>query len=115
MKTRRWTAGFAPIAVGRLEDEFRPGGRAHEAIGAEPDGVLLKARLAHLLGVRFGHDPPRPADQGGVDREEVGPGRVEHDAHVVGVEDFDGLHLLVQQRGEDPLVAPEAEGARPPP
>jgi hypothetical protein len=36
------------------------------------------------------------------------------------IEDLDGLHVLVQQRGEDPFVAPEAirwalrRGMRPP-
>ena len=68
----------------------------------------MKALVADLSEILFGNDPPHAAGQGGVDGEEVGPGRVEHKAHVMGIDDLDGLHLRVQELGRDPLVAPEA-------
>ena len=70
--------------------------------------MLLEPLVAHPFDIGFGHDPGRAADHGGVDREEVGPGGVEHEAQAMGIEDLDGLHLLVEQRGEDSLVADEA-------
>src|SRR5215510_14480365 len=46
---------------------------------------------------------------GRVYREEVGPGRMQHDAEMGGIEDLDRLDPLVQLLGRDALVAQKAK------
>src|SRR5262245_30731574 len=101
--------GLAPIAVRRFKDEGHPRVEADKAIGSQSNGMPLKALVADPLDVLFGDNPSRPADHGGIDDEEVGPGGVEHDTQVMGVDDLDGLDPRVQLLGREALVAPEAK------
>ena len=93
----------------RLEHQLHAGVKADEAIWPQPDRVPLEAIVADLLKIRFGDNPGRPGGGGGVERQEVRPGGMEHETEALGIDDLDRLHPVVQQLGRGALIAEEAE------
>src|SRR6266704_1412297 len=51
------------------------------SVGPESHGLAPESILADLLDVLLGNDPGRAGRRGGVEHEEVGPRRVEHEAN----------------------------------
>ena len=83
----------------RFQHEAHPRVHAHEPIGPQPDRMLLEPLVPDPLDIRFGHHPPRTAGQAGVDGEEVGPGRVEHEAQAIRIEErWTGIREHQMQR-----------------
>ena len=68
--------------------------------------MLLEAVGADLLEVVLGGDPAGGARQRAVERHEVRPRLMQHELHLVRVDDHDLLHLFLELR---PLRALEAE------
>ena len=97
---------LAPVVLVRLHDHFDARLLADELVGAETDRVLLEAVGADLLEVVFRGDPAGGARQRAVERHEIRPRLMQHEPHLVRVDDHDLLHLLVQLR---PFRALEAE------
>ena len=100
---------LAPVLLVRLEDQLHAGAHPHESIGPETDRLALEAVLTDFLDVFPGHDPRGAGGRRGIEREEVRPGRVEHEAHAMRIDDLHGFHALVQLPGRRPTVAVEAE------
>ena len=87
---------LAPVALVRLHDQLDARRVTHELVGAEADGVLLEALIAHPLDILLRHDPARAAHQRSVEGHEVGPRIVQVEAHPVGIDDRHLPDLVVE-------------------
>ena len=90
-----------PVLLERLEDQLHARREGDELVGPRADRGLLEALLPHALHVLPRHDPAR-AGGARVEREEIGPGLLEPEAHASRVR---CLH-----RG-DAILEPLARGA----
>ena len=101
--------GLAPVVRVRLQDYLDPRLMADQAIGARTDRLVLEGVAADGLDVFLGHNPANPCGHGTVEGQKIGPGLVQAEADVVGIDNLNGLDLLLQLPGACPPIALEAE------
>src|SRR5262249_62394124 len=97
------------VLVGALERQRHARAHADEAVGPEADRLALEPLLAALLDVFLRDAPRRTGRRRRIEREKVGPGRVEHEAHAMRIDNLYSLHPLVQHLGRCAAIAVEAE------
>ena len=107
--TRRFTRRrLAPVLLEGLQHQLHARREGDELVGAGADRRLLEALVADLLHVLLRHDPAG-AGGVGVEGQEVGPGLLEPEAHVLRVRRLDRGHLLLQQLLRGAAIALERE------
>jgi len=107
---QRLDARHAPPILGkRLQHHFDARLGTDELVGPGADRVFLEALVADLAEVFFRDDDPGGGGGRAVERHEVGPRRLQMEAHHLGIDDFDLADVIFEGRRSGALVALEAE------
>jgi hypothetical protein len=98
-----------PVAGIGLQFDFDTGLVADEFVRAGADRVLLEPVVADFGQVLLGHDDTGGGGGGAVEGHEIGPRRLQVEAHGQRIDDFDLLDVILQGLRSRALVALEAE------
>ena len=100
---------LAPVALPRLHHQLDAGIEAHELVRPGADRRLLEAVVTDLFDVGLGHDPAGAGGRGAVERHEVRPRLLQHEAHAPGIDDLHLAHAVLEEPEARALVALERE------
>ena len=98
-----------PVAVEGLDHQLDARVEGDEAIRAGTDGRALEAVLADFLHVFLRHDPSATGRHGSVEREEIGPGLLQPEPDVTGIDGQHLAHLVLEDLRARAAVALERE------
>ena len=99
---------LAPVALEGFEHQLHAGREGDELVRPGADRRLLEPVLADLLDVFLRHDPAR-AGGGAVERQEIRPRLLQHEADAALIRRLDRRHPLLHQRRRGAAIALEGE------
>ena len=103
---------LTPVVRIRFQDQLDTRLMAHDAIRPQTDRLFLELVTTDFLGVVLRYNPPRASGGCGIVGQEIRPGFVQPEAHMVRVDYLNGLDPLFQVPPH-PLCSAQSCSARP--